>query len=121
MKNRTLTICGHEVEICYCAATETGFEDLSMKPIYELNFKSQKDLLTLCTCAIVSAYAPKGEQPPISSSTLLYEATPQEIVQLTTAVIELRAEWYGIPKVIEDDIKRENEEAEANGEEPTKN
>ena len=109
MKEKTITINGKETAMLYCAATENCFEEVAGKSIYELNFHLQKDLIVLGLSTIVAAYAKRNEEPPVTSDTLLYDATPQELTELIKAAIELRAEWYGIPKVVEESIEKDKE------------
>ena len=94
----------------YCAATETGFEKLTGKSISDISFATQEDTITLAISAIVAAYARNNEEPPISSDDLLYDAKPADIIELAKTVIELRAEWYGIPKVVADELEKEADE-----------
>lgn len=115
---RTINICGQEVRMRYCAATETGFEALSGKKIeiftptvleYDEHGKpvkieppkaSSDDYIKLAMSAIVSAYARNNEEPPITADAIIYDANPQEVVLLLTTVIQMRAEWYQLPATI---------------------
>lgn len=115
---RTINICGQEVRMRYCAATETGFEALSGKKIeiftptvleYDENGKPMKieppkassdDYIKLAMSAIVSAYARNNEEPPITADAIIYDANPQEVTLLLTTVIQMRAEWYQLPATI---------------------
>lgn len=106
---KTIQICGHDVRLRYCAAAETGFEKLTGKSIADLQFNMQEDMFNLALACIVAAYERTGEALPIDSGTLLYDATPKEIIALFTTVLELRAEWYGLPKVVADELKAEAE------------
>ena len=63
MNEKTITICGQEVTLRYCAATETGFEGLRGKSVSEINFDSSEDLIALGICAIVARYSYRDEQP----------------------------------------------------------
>ena len=108
---KIITICGKEVKMLYCAATETGFEQLAGKSIGELDFNSQEDLLRLSVAAIIAAYQRNDEEAPIEAKEILYDAKPAEIVELFKAIFELRAAWYDIPIVLENAIKAENEAA----------
>ncbi len=94
----------------YCAATETGFEDIAGKkadifnpiPVLDKDGKvkelmpppaTTKDYIYLAVACIVAAYASRGE-----------------IQLLTRTAIELKMEWYKIPKTatidkMEDDGK----------------
>lgn len=108
---KTITICGKEVKMRYCAATENGFELMSGKKIYEIDFQSQEDLTRLALAAIIAAYKRDGQDAPIEAKEILYDAKPAEIVELFKAIFELRAAWYDIPLVLENAIKAENEAA----------
>lgn len=111
MTEKTITMQGKEVALCYCAATENGFEELSGKNIYDIDFKSQRDLVSLSLSAIVVAYARKDAKPPVTSDYVLYEATPKEVSDLIAATLQLRVEWYNIPKVVADQLEKESSES----------
>ena len=121
MTEKTITICGKDVTILYCAATETGYERLAQKgidvflPTFGPNpdkpeetimtappTANTEDYLQLAIAAIVAASESKKQEVPISADDLLYQASKQEVTALITAVIELRTEWYGLSKVISD-------------------
>ena len=111
----------------YCAATETGFEDIAGKtadifnPIPVLDNEGKvkelmpppatiKDYIYLAVACIVAAYASRGEEAPEMTNDILYKATPAEIQLLTRTAIELKMEWYKIPETatidkMEDDGK----------------
>lgn len=107
----------------YCAATETGFEQMSGKKIdvfspiptdfdnngrptkYDNPAATTQDYLTLALASIVAAYARNNENPPVTSEDILYDATSQDVTQLITAVVMLRLEWYKVPEVVKPDIK----------------
>jgi hypothetical protein len=122
MKERTITIQGKQVSLAYCAATENGFEELSGKSINDIDYHRQRDLTTLGLAAIVAAHSRKGEEPPVDADTINFDATKDELVSLMKTVLELRMEWYGIPKIVADKLEREIKEAgESEGEETPKN
>lgn len=129
---KEITINGQQVRMIYCAATENGFEEISRKSInvFFPTFGTDEegntiikevapctigDWIALAMAAIVAAYTRDGENVPVSSEYLLYEATPQERSDLTMAIVELRNEWYGVPKVVEEQLKQEAEQPGANG------
>lgn len=124
MTERKITICGKEVTMIYCAATENGFEQISGKsiavfvPTFETNDKGETvikepakamigDYVMLAVAGIVASYTKKKEEPPISSDEILYEATPQDRNDMLAAVTELRNEWYGITAVVEETLNKE--------------
>lgn len=121
---KTINICGTDVKMRYCAAAEAGYEQLAGKPVtvfvptFGKNEKGEDiitkpaeattyDFLELASAAIAAAYAKDEQEPPISTKDILYDATPQEVTLLLNTVIELRNEWYGIPKVVNDADKNE--------------
>ena len=132
MKQKEITINGQQVIMIYCTATENGFEEISRKSInvFLPTFGTDEegntiikeaapctigDWVTLAMAAIVAAYTKDGMDVPVSSEYMLYESTPQERNDLITSIVELRNEWYGVPKVVEDQLKQEAEQAGANG------
>ena len=121
---KTISIGGKDVCICYCAATENGFEQISTNSINvffptfgkdedgnDIIIQPAKatiaDLVTLAFAGIVSAYAKRNEQPPITSEYILYDATPQERNDLITVIVELRNEWYKLPQTVKDTMKND--------------
>lgn len=122
---KTITICGKDVRMRYCAATETGYESLSGQRIEVFTAKptewdtdgnptafdpptaTTQDYLTLAIAAIVAAYARNNEEPPVKSEDIMYDAEPTEVTNLLTTVIMLRAEWYKVPDVVKPDMKPE--------------
>lgn len=113
----TITLCGREVEMIYCAAAETGFEYISGKSVdifvpdvdRDENGKVVKvhqpaatkgDYLKLGIAAIVAAYARKEQDPPITDVEIIYESTPEDIMKLVTTVVSLRNQWYHVPEVV---------------------
>ena len=107
MTEKNITLCGHQVRLLYCAAAENGFEDLAGKSISEMDLTKNNDILRLSIACIIAAYTRDGKEPPIKSEDLLYEATPKELTDLYLTVINLRAEWYGVPKVVADQLQQE--------------
>ena len=131
MTEKTIHICGQDVRMIYCAATENGYEDMSggrsinvFVPTLGKNEKGEtiiiepakatnKDFMMLGFAAIIAAYVSKGEEVPFDSDKFLYEATAEDVATLLTAIIELRAKWYGVNEVVEQMLKNEAEPAEA--------
>ena len=116
ISEKTIQICGKDVQMRYCAAAETGYERLSGQssdifvPEVErddegniTNVKQRAkadDYIKLAIAAIIAAYARQNEESPITADDIMYDATPQEVTTLITTVIELRAKWYEIPSVV---------------------
>jgi hypothetical protein len=133
---RKITIIGREVEMIYCAASETGFEDLAGKgadifnpiPVPDENGDikellpppaTTKDYIYLAIACIVAAAAMKDEEAPDLTKDILYKATSEEIKMLVKTVVELRMEWYHIPTTATiDKMKEDGEEKEKNVDQP---
>ena len=138
MTKKEITICGKQVEIFYCTATENGYERMSGKeisvflPTFKTDENGQQvidqmpqatneDYLYLALSGIVAADTYYERDTTITSKEILYEAKPAERNALVTAIIKLRNEWYDIPKILADIVKRENEKAKEQGDEEAKN
>lgn len=128
MTEQTIKICGKDVKIVYCAATENVYEDISGKsisvfiPTFDKDGKIVEpakatigDFVSLGIAGIIVAYSKDNEDLPIESKEVLYQATPEERNELLKAITELRAEWYGVPKILAEEIKAEQAEQ---GEQP---
>ena len=109
---KTISICGQDVQMLYCAATETGFEQLANRSINvflpddadENPAATGDDYIKLGIAAIIAAYARNDPEPPVSVKDVLYEATPQEVVALITSAVE-PVPWYDVPGIVEEDKK----------------
>lgn len=126
ISEKTIQICGKDVQMRYCAAAETGYERLSgqssdifvpeVERDEEGNITSVKqrakadDYIKLAIAAIIAAYARQNEESPITADDIMYDATPQEVTTLITTVIELRAKWYEIPSVVKQDEPADEED-----------
>lgn len=128
---KTITICGKEVTLRYCAAAETGFESLTGRPStvfmpkLEPNKKGElivtgkpeattDDIIRLAYAAIIAGHAIKKEDPPVSVEEVLFEAGPTEVAQMMQTVMELRNKWYEIPATVKtEDGKKKKHEGDA--------
>lgn len=108
MTEKTVKILGKDVRVRYCAAAENGFEEISTKSIYEIDFHSQKDRIALAIACILAAYERTKEEPPVTADNLLYDANSQDIIDIVTAIVELRNSWYTAPKVVEKLAEKES-------------
>lgn len=128
IQEKTITICGKQVRMRYCAAAETGYESLSGNKIdvflptpikwddegnptdYIPQAAKENDYLTLGIAAIIAAYTREKQDPPITGDDILYDATSKDVAELITTVAMLRAEWYNVPSVIESDMDQEGKQ-----------
>ena len=126
MTTKTIKLNGQEVKLLYCLATETGYERLSGKSAYEVfnpnvteydeegkpvkiepSQATTDDYVKLANAAIIAAYTKDGQEPPIDTNYLIYEATPEEITKLIKVVVQARNEWYHVPDVVKPETKAE--------------
>ncbi len=119
----------------YCAATETGYEEISGKSISVFSPEFGKDeegntiitkakatigdVVSLAFAGIVAAYTRDKKDVPVTADYILYEATPAERNDLLTAIIELRNKWYEVPSVIKPEIEEGKEDTSPNDQPPT--
>jgi hypothetical protein len=129
---RTINICGQEVRMRYCAATETGFEALSGKKIeiftptvleYDEHGKpvkieqpkaSSDDYIKLAIAAIIANYESKKQELPIKPDDIMYNAGPKEISNLLNAIVEIRSIWYEIPSVVKPETDEKPDDKQKN-------
>lgn len=122
MNTKEITLCGQQVKLMYCAASENGFEDLSGKSINDIDFTKAKDMMNLAVACIIAYYTFEKQEPPVKSEDILYRATSKELTDLYLTVINLRAEWYNVPKTVSDQLQKEAEQmTDAEKEEAAKN
>ena len=128
ISEKTIKICGKDVQVRYCLASETGFEVLSGKdasiflptptgekdengkPIFNMPKPSTDDLLRLSIASILAAYECKGQEPPINVDDILYNATPDEVTTLIATTIELRMKWYRLADTVKPETTEQKED-----------
>lgn len=125
-----------DVKMRYCAATETGYQDMSDKtmdvfvPSFSVNDEGKpyiteppkakdKDYIQLAIAAINSAYECDGVKSPVKSEDILYNSTRAQVVAMCRAVIEMHQEWLMLPSTIEKETDANNKKVK-NAETPTK-
>ncbi len=126
-KIEKINLCGKKVKIMYCAATETGYENLSGKSSQvflptvlerDENGKVTKseppaavldDYIKLALAGIIAAYASEGKEPPVTGKDILYHATSEEITNLVGTIGKLRVAWYNVPDVVAPDKQQTGE------------
>ena len=115
MITKEITICGKQVTLAYCYATEISYKILSDEDVIsfgkEISEKIQHEQMPdirktiyLILASMQSYYEslPAGQdgqkpQSPVTDKELMYECTPQEIGQALGTVLGLRGQFYHIP------------------------
>ena len=135
LATKTITLCGKQVEMLYCAATETGYEQLvsgtgkdinvflptilerdgNGKPIRIDKPKAgADDYLKLAIAAIIAAASRNKKEPEVTADDVMYDASSTEITEMITTVIELRNKWYQVPEAVKPETtEKPDDEADA--------
>lgn len=125
---KTIKICGKEVRMRYCLASETGYEQLAGKgmeifqpvptgkkdkdgkKIYDAPLATTDDYVKLSFGCIIAAYERTDEEPPVKVGDIIYDATPDEIANMIAATTELRLQWYKVPEVVKPETEKKEED-----------
>lgn len=108
MITKEITICGKQVTLAYCYATEISYKVLSdediinfgQEVIEKIQHEQMPDIrktIFLILASMNAYYESKGEKAPVSDKELMYECTPQEIGQALGVIIGLRSQFYHVP------------------------
>ena len=108
MITKEITICGKQVMLAYCYATEISYKILSDEDIIDfgqevvekIQHEQMPDIrrtIYLIIASMQSYYESKGEQCPITDNELMYECTPNEIGMALGIIIGLRTNFYHVP------------------------
>lgn len=123
--------------MCYCTATETGYEAITGKSSVIFIPKVTKDdkgniisvepqtniadYITLAVAGIIASYTRRKEQAPITSDDILYDGTPEEVQNLITTILDMRNEWYQVPSLIAKEEGQEQDDSPDSDSEEQKN
>ena len=108
MITKEITLCGKQVVLGYCYATEIGYKTLSDEDIIdfgsEIAEKIQqqqmpdiKRTIFLILASMNAYYESINEEAPITDKGLLYESCPQEIGVALGVILGLRSKFYHLP------------------------
>ena len=110
MKTKEITLCGKQVTLAYCFATEIAFRKYTGKSIEEYEPGNAEHIIYLILSAILSFYEGEKQKAPVVDTDIMYHATPEELTNALTVALELRREWYQLPAgEPEDDNKEEDQ------------
>ena len=133
MITKELTICGKQVTLAYCYATEINYkyfadediEVLMAKIIKAIKDKSLIDVdksLKLIAASMTSYYDYKEdeEKMPITLKELRSESTPREISTAIGFIIAMRQQFYYVPEDEQEAMDNKQDEG-SNGDKKPKN
>ncbi len=109
MITKEVTLCGKQVTLAYCYATEISYKILSDEDITDFigeviiavqNKERMPDIrksMYLILAAMQAYYDSKDDKSPVTDKDMMYDATSEEIGMTLGIIIGLRAEFYHIP------------------------
>ena len=117
MNTKEITICGKQVTLAYCYATEISYKILADQDI--MNFMQEvsdalqaepqqmpdiRKTIFLLLASMQSYYdsLPAGQdgqkpQPPVTDEDLMYHCTPQDLGVALGTILGLRSQFYHLP------------------------
>lgn len=116
MKTKEITLCGKQVTVAYCYATEIAFGNFTGLCIDDLNPLNPNHHIYLILSAINAYNLSKDIKQDILDYDIMYNAKPEEIINAFKTVLELKCEWYEIP-LVEKKLDEEQTKTEDNKEE----
>ena len=109
MITKEITICGKQVTLAYCYATEIAYKDLSDENIadyikeavaciqQETDPDVKHTIYAIIAC-MLAYYQSRGEEAPLTDTDLMNDAKPAELGTAIFTIIGLRMDFYHIPK-----------------------
>ena len=128
MKTKEITICGKQVTLAYCYATEIIYKDIAGEDLIDYVqhaiacIREQKDpdakrtLSAILSCAM--AYDQSKEendekaQEQLTIKELMNDAKPAEFGMAMLSVLDLRRQFYYVAKSDEEEVKADEKEGE---------
>ena len=125
MITKDITLCGKQVTLAYCFATEISYKILSDEDIHSflqeavnaINEKRMPDIrrsIYLILAAMNAYYESKGKKTPITDKQLMYEVSPDDMGTAIGTIIGLWLEFNHIPKDEPEDKPSSDEDKEKN-------
>lgn len=98
MEKKTINIAGKQVGIAYCYATEITFKRYTDKSVEEFDATNPEHVLYLILSAIMPYYLSRDEEVPVTADELMYQSSPEELIDALKEVLSLRNAWYKLPE-----------------------
>lgn len=109
MLTKEITLCGRQVTLAYCYATEIAYKDRSDENIADYikeavaciqqetdpDIKHTIDAIVACMLAY---YKSQGKEAPLTDTDLMNDAKPAELGTAIFTIIGLRIDFYHVPK-----------------------
>lgn len=127
MITKEVTICGKQVMLAYCYATEISYKVLTDEnidvfmgevgvAIADKTMPDVKKSIMLILASMMSYYEFKDENAPITDKELMANTTPSELGNAVGVIVGLHSLFYYVPKDEKD--KANEEKTEKTDDEP---
>ena len=114
MKTKEIILCGKQVMVAYCFATEIAFKKFTGVNLDEFDATNPEHIIYIILSAIATYYQKEGIDAPVKDDNLMYDVQPRELIDALNEVLKLRADWYQLPKGDKKDEKPAEEQEEKN-------
>lgn len=108
MIKKEITLCGKAVTLAYCYATEIAYKKLAGDDMLDYakhaieSIQSERDPDTEHTLyaiiACMMAYYKDEDKFPVNDKDIMDEATPVEFGTAMLTILNMRSEFYNVPK-----------------------
>lgn len=123
MITKEVTICGKQVMLAYCYATEISYKVLTNEnievfmgevgeAITKETMPDVKKSIMLILASMISYYDFKDENAPITDKELMTNTTPGELGNAIGVIVGLRHKFYYVPNDEQDKANEENTDEE---------
>ena len=108
MITREVTLCGKQVTLAYCYATEIAYKDLTNEDIIKyiryaiecIQSKEDPDIkqsvFAIVACMIAYSQSKDEEETPVTDKELMLNMLPLELGKAVLAIISMRLEFYKV-------------------------
>ena len=108
MITKEITICGKQVTLAYCYATEIAYKNMTNEDMFDYIQKAveaiqnqrdpdiEKTIYAILACMM--AYYEDADKAPVKDSEIMKQATPVEIGTAMLTILSMRSEFYHVPK-----------------------
>lgn len=108
MIQKEITLCGKQVNLAYCYATEINYKLLTdqectdfvrevLKGLSENKTPDTRKAVYLIISALTAYYESQGKESPIEDKDLIYHASPDDIGRAIGTIAGLYIDFYKIP------------------------
>lgn len=123
MITKEVTICGKQVMLAYCYATEISYKVLTDEnievfmgevgeAITDETMPDVKKSIMLILASMMSYYEFKDESAPLTDKELMTNTTPSELGNAVGVIVGLHYQFYYVPKDEQDKANEGNTDEE---------